>query len=70
MLQFLVFLDLETTSLDPTNGAIIEVALRRYTSDDQGALTLIDTYESFVAHAGEIPPEVVQITGITSSDLL
>lgn len=56
-----VSLDLETTGLDPTHDAIIEVGAVRFQGRD-----ILDTFSSLVNPYRSIPPEVERLTGITT----
>lgn len=60
-----VALDLETTGLDPSRDAIIEVGAVRY-RDDQP----IDQYSTLVNPGRPIPYEITQLTGITDRDVV
>lgn len=59
--QIVVGIDIETTSLDPTLGHIIEVAAIRY---DLASGQEIDRFETLCA-APFVSPEVTALTGIT-----
>ncbi|MFN3974758.1 MAG: helicase C-terminal domain-containing protein [Dehalococcoidia bacterium] len=56
-----VSLDLETTGLDPSHDAIIEVGAVRFQGSD-----ILDTFSSLVNPYRSIPPEVERLTGITN----
>ncbi len=56
-----VVLDTETTGLDFKDCELIEVAAARLRGND-----IVDTFDMFVKPEKPIPPEVVQITGITN----
>lgn len=60
----IIAFDLETTGLDPKNDAIIEVAMIKF--DETGVL---DRYTTLVNPGFSLPPETVNITGITDKDL-
>ena len=55
-----VAVDLETTGLDPTRDAIIEVGVVRFSGHD-----VLDEYGALVNPLRDIPPFVTQLTGIT-----
>ena len=55
-----VAVDLETTGLDPTRDAIIEVGVVRFSGND-----VLDEYGALVNPLRDIPPFVTQLTGIT-----
>ncbi len=56
-----VVLDTETTGLDFKDCELIEVAAARLRGNE-----VVDTFDMFVRPEKPIPPEVVQITGITN----
>lgn len=60
---FVVF-DLETTALNPVAGQIIEVGATRIRGDE-----VVDTFSRFIALQGPLPPEIVNLTGITEEML-
>ena len=55
-----VAIDLETTGLDPTRDAIIEVAAITFRGNE-----IVDEFASLVNPLRDIPPYVSQLTGIT-----
>lgn len=55
-----VAIDLETTGLDPTRDAIIEVAVITFRGNE-----IVDEFASLVNPLRDIPPYVSQLTGIT-----
>lgn len=57
-----VAIDLETTGLDPTRDAIIEVAVVTFRGND-----IIDEFAALVNPLRDIPPYVSQLTGITDA---
>lgn len=63
--QDMVFVDLETTGLDPHNDRVIEVGIVRI-SDGQ----VQESFNSLVNPQCEIPPSVKQITGIKKHELM
>jgi len=63
MPSFVAF-DLETTGLDPKNDAIIEVAFVR--CDETG---ILERWSTLVNPGFPVPPETLNITGITDDDL-
>lgn len=56
-----VALDLETTGLDPARDEIIEIAAITFRE-----ATIVDEFASLVSPYGDIPPFIVQLTGITN----
>lgn len=56
-----VVLDTETTGLDFKDCELIEVAAARLRGNE-----VVDTFDLFVKPQNPIPPEIVQITGITN----
>ena len=57
-----VAIDLETTGLDPTRDAIIEVGVVTFRGN-----VIVDEFESLVNPLRDIPPFVSQLTGITEA---
>lgn len=65
-----VVVDVETTGVDPTNDAIIELALRRFRYDHDGTIVAIDRSYSWLEDpARPLSPEIVKLTGLTDADL-
>ncbi len=60
----LVFLDIETTGLNPDSDEVIEVALIR-TKD----LEIVDTYHSLVKPYRQIPKFITNLTGISKNEV-
>lgn len=59
-----VILDTETTGLDPTRSALIEIAAVRMAEND-----IVARFETFVNPGCSIPPEITELTGITTTDV-
>jgi DNA polymerase III subunit epsilon len=59
-----LYLDTETTGLDPAADAIIELGLVRFAYDDSGVLGSLDDLAAFEDPGRPIPPEVTALTGI------
>jgi DNA polymerase III subunit epsilon len=59
-----VYLDLETTGLDASTDAIIEIGLVRFAYDEQGVLGSLDDLAAFEDPGRAIPSEITAITGI------
>lgn len=61
-----MFLDLETTGLDPQRAEVIEVALVPFTYGADGRIyEILPAFEGFQQPNQPIPPEITQLTGIT-----
>jgi DNA polymerase-3 subunit epsilon len=61
-----VFLDLETTGLDPRGAEVIELAMTPFLYDQEGrVLTVGASFQAFNEPSAPIPEEVTAITGIT-----
>lgn len=57
----LAFLDIEATSADPKTAQIIEIGL--VIKNEEGKI--VDHFNSLINPAGKIPPDIVELTGIT-----
>jgi ATP-dependent DNA helicase DinG len=64
-MQSIVALDLETTGLDPTRDAVIEIGAVRF----QGS-RIEDTWQSLINPGRPVPPFVKQLTGIDDTMLV
>ena len=60
-----VALDIETTGLDPTQDAIIEIGAVRF---DQGRV--LERFETFVNPGRKLTPFITELTGIRDADLV
>jgi DNA polymerase III subunit epsilon len=61
-----IVIDLETAGLDPSKDEIIEVAMVKFRYSSDGVVAgVIDTFQAFNQPSAPIPPEVVDLTGIT-----
>ena len=63
--QDVVILDTETTGLSVSENELIEISAARLRGRE-----IIARYETFVQPTGPVPPEIVELTGITTSDVL
>jgi ATP-dependent DNA helicase DinG len=63
-MQTIIALDIETTGLDPSRDAIIEIGLVRF----QGA-RIEDTWQSLINPGRPVPPFITQLTGIDDAML-
>lgn len=69
-LRTAVVLDTETTSLDPTTGNIIELALCPMTFDARGRIVAIGSVADWLEDPGHpLPREIEQLTGLSDADL-
>jgi len=59
-----VSLDLETTGLDPSRDAIIEIGAVRFDQD-----RTLNRFATFVNPGRKIPPFITELTGITDADV-
>ncbi len=65
-----VAVDVETTGLSPEDGAIIELALRRFRYDAAGIITDIDEPYAWLEDPHRpIPDEITSLTGLAVEDL-
>jgi len=63
-----LFVDVETTGLDPRNDEIIELAMTRFYYSPEGRIHGIgESFQGFRQPSRPIPPEVTAITGITDA---
>jgi len=69
-LRTAAILDVETTSLDPATGHIIELAICQVTFDGRGRIVAIGAVHDWLEDPGyPLPPEIVRLTGLTDADL-
>jgi DNA polymerase-3 subunit epsilon len=60
-----LYVDVETTSLDPRNGDIIELAMVPFTFTDDGQLIeIFQPFQQFQQPSQPIPPAITALTGI------
>lgn len=59
-----VVLDTETTGLSVRDSKLIEISAARMRGRE-----VVDTFDTFVHPNGPIPPEIVELTGITDADV-
>ncbi|MBW3243596.1 hypothetical protein KUV57_13060 [Epibacterium sp. DP7N7-1] len=64
-----IFLDTETTGVNTMKDKVIQLAMRKFTFDDQGILSLGDVFDRFRDPDMPIPEEVVKLTRITDEDV-
>ena len=64
--RFAIFLDLETTGLDPKRAEVIELAMAPFLYDEAGRILEIgQPYQGFNEPSEPISPDITAITGIT-----
>lgn len=62
-----VFVDVETTGLDPSKDEVIEIAIVKFTYSPDGEVTgIIDTFDQLRQPSFPIPEVATEITGITN----
>jgi DNA polymerase III subunit epsilon len=65
-----IAIDVETTSLDPAKGKVIELAVRRFRYDRDCVITDVDEAYEWREDPGEpLPPEISALTNLTDDDL-
>lgn len=70
-LRTAAILDTETTSLDPTTGHIIELAICKVTFDRRGRIVAIGQVHDWLEDPGyPLPSEIARLTGLTDNDLV
>jgi DNA polymerase-3 subunit epsilon len=63
-------LDVETTGLDHSRDAVIELALQRFWADERGRIVVAGRPHSWLEDPGqEITPEVTRLTGLAGPDV-
>ncbi|HEX6536621.1 MAG TPA: 3'-5' exonuclease [Gemmatimonadaceae bacterium] len=68
--ELALFVDVETTGLDPATDRIIQLALVPFEFGGDGKIYGVDDCITFLEDPGiPIPPEVTELTGITASDV-
>ncbi len=69
--MYLLFLDTETSGLDPVSGQIIEVAgvLADFNPVDF-SVKIIDQFQSLVQNRSNLDPKITRLTGITEEELV
>lgn len=67
VLKRAIFLDVETTGLDPARNEVIELAMVPFTYGDDGTIYEIgEAFQAFREPTSPIPPEITELTGITN----
>lgn len=62
-----IFLDVETTGLDPARDEVIELAMVPFTYGDDGTIYEIgEAFQAFREPTNPIPAEITELTGITN----
>src|SRR5947209_4735474 len=62
--QKLAFVDIETTGASSTRDRIIEIGILRVENNQ-----VVKTFQTLINPNQYLPPEIVNLTGITSADL-
>jgi DNA polymerase III subunit epsilon len=66
-----LFLDVETTGLDPTNDEIIQLAMVRFTYSLDGKICDVsEPFDRLRQPSKPIPPEITALTGLTDASVL
>ncbi len=65
----IIFFDTETTGLSPEKNQIIEIAAIKYHLNEDNTLVRGDTLHQYIQPPYLLPPEIVDLTGITDADL-
>ncbi len=69
-LRTAAILDVETTSLDPAAGHIVELAICHVTFDGRGRIVAIGPVHDWLEDPGySLPSEIVRLTGLCDADL-
>ena len=65
-----LYLDVETTGMDASSDAIIELAMLLFGYDAEGRVTGVEeAFDRFEDPGRPIPPEIQKLTGITDADV-
>lgn len=67
VLKRAIFLDVETTGLDPARDEVIELAMVPFTYGEDGTIYEVgEAFQAFRQPTNPIPPEITELTGITN----
>jgi DNA polymerase-3 subunit epsilon len=64
-----VYMDTETTGVDPFKDKVTQLAMRKFKYDDIGILSLGEIYDELNDPGIPIPEEVSRLTGLTDEDV-
>lgn len=66
-----LFIDVETTGLDPLNDEIIQLAMVRFTYTLDGKICDVsEPFDQLRQPSKPIPPEITSLTGLSDADVL
>ncbi len=64
-----VAVDVETTGLDSSVDALLEIGAVHFVMDESGSFVPAEIFHTFVNPGRDIPPDIIKLTGITPFDV-